>query len=92
MADAFLIQKPWVTEKSTDLAARGQYVFIVQPHATKQEIKKAMKEIYKVDAVAVNIVNRPPKRKQFRGGIKGAQEGYRKAIVTLKTGQKIDIQ
>ncbi len=51
-----------------------------------------MKEIYKVDAVAVNVVNRPPKRKRFGGVMKGTQEGYRKAIVTLKDGQKIDIQ
>jgi len=92
MADVFLIKKPWVTEKSTGLATMGKYVFIVKSKATKQEIKKAVKEIYKVDAVAVNVVNRPPKRKRFGGAMKGTQEGYRKAIVTLKAGQKIDIQ
>ncbi|MGC9599297.1 MAG: 50S ribosomal protein L23 [Minisyncoccia bacterium] len=92
MTDVFLIKKPWVTEKSTGLAQLGKYVFIVKPKATKQEVKKAVKEIYKVDAVAVNVVNRPPKRKRFGANIKGSQEGYRKAIVTLKAGQKIDIQ
>jgi large subunit ribosomal protein L23 len=92
MADVFLVKKPWVTEKSTMLATAGKYVFIVKPKATKQEIKKAVKEVYKVDAVAVNVVNRPPKRKRFGGAMKGSQEGYRKAIVTLKAGQKIDIQ
>lgn len=92
MADVFLIRKPWVTEKSTSLAAIGQYVFVVKPHATKQEIKKALKAIYKVDAISVNVVNRPPKKKRFGANIKGTQEGYRKAIVTLKSGQKIDIQ
>ncbi len=65
MIDVFLIKKPWVTEKSTGLSALGKYVFIVKPKATKQEIKKAVKEIYKVDAVAVNVVNRPPKQKRF---------------------------
>ena len=92
MADVFLIKKPWVTEKSTALALIGKYVFIVKQKATKQEVEKAVKEIYKVDAVAVNIVNRPPKQKRFGANIKGSQEGYRKAIVTLKEGQKIDIQ
>ncbi|HVO28450.1 MAG TPA: 50S ribosomal protein L23 [Candidatus Paceibacterota bacterium] len=92
MAAPFLIKKPWVTEKATGLATAGKYVFLVQNAATKPEIKKAIKAIYKVDAVAVNVVNRPPKRKRFGGRMKGAQEAYRKAIVTLKEGQKIDIQ
>ncbi len=92
MAEIFLIKKPWVTEKSTDLATKGKYVFIVKTKASKPEIKKAVKEVYKVDAVAVNVINRPPKQKRFGGGRKGTQEGYRKAIVTLKAGQKIDIQ
>ncbi len=92
MADSFLIKKPWVTEKTGDLSAMGKYVFMVKDHATKPEIKKAVNEIYKVDVVAVNVVNRPPKRKRSGRGQKGTQEGYRKAIVMLKKGQKIDIQ
>ena len=92
MADAFLIKKPWVTEKSTTLAAAGKYVFVVKRGSTKPEIKKAVKDVYKVDAIAVNVVNRPPKAKRFGANLKGSQEGYRKAIVTLKAGQKIDIQ
>jgi large subunit ribosomal protein L23 len=92
MAAPFLIKKPWVTEKSGAMNAAGKYTFMVQDDATKPEIKKAVKDIYKVDVVAVNVVNRPPKSKRFGRGLKGAQEGYRKAIVTLKDGQKIDIQ
>jgi len=92
MADSFLIKKPWITEKATNLAASGKYVFIVNPSATKPEIKKAIKAVYKVDAIAVNVVNRPAKRKRFGTALKGAVGGYRKAIVTLKEGQKIDIQ
>ncbi len=91
MSDTFLIKKPWVTERSTDLSKLGKYVFLVKSSATKSEVKKAVKEIYKADAVAVNIVNRPAKRKRV-GALKGKQSGYKKAIVTLKTGQKIDIQ
>lgn len=88
--DASLIKKAIITEKSTDLNKIGQYVFMVERSATKNEVKKAVKEIYKVDAVAVNIVNRPEKRKHFRG-LTGKQKGYKKAIVTLKEGQKINL-
>jgi large subunit ribosomal protein L23 len=92
MADAFLVKKPWITEKSGLGHKDGKYVFIVKDAAPKAEIKKAIKAIYKVDVVSVNVINRPPKRKRFGGGLKGAQEGYRKAVVTLKEGQKIDTQ
>ncbi len=92
MTAPFLIKKPWVTEKATDLSAQGKYVFIVARDATKPEIKKAINAIYKVDATAVNVVNHPAKKKRFGAGLKGTQEGYRKAVVTLKEGQKIDIQ
>lgn len=91
MSDAFLIKKPWVTEKATELATIGKYVFLVTPHASKPEIKKAVKAIYKVDVIAVNVVNRPPKTKRSASGAKGKVGDYRKAIVTLKAGQKIDI-
>ena len=87
-----IIKKPWVTEKSGYGTTGGKYTFMVQSRAAKPEICKAIKEIYKVDVVQVNVVNRPPKRKRMGAGLKGAQEGYRKAIVTLKEGQKIDVQ
>ena len=90
MHDTFLIKKPWITEKSTGLNAVGKYVFVVKTGATKAEVKKAVKAVYKVDAIAVNMVNRPAKTKRFGAGRKGMQDGYRKAIVTLKAGQKID--
>jgi large subunit ribosomal protein L23 len=90
MADVSLIKKPWITEKSTGLNVSNQYVFMVKSDAAKPEVKKAIHLLYKVDVVAVNMVNRPPKRKRFGGGRKGVQEGYRKAIVTIKDGQKID--
>ena len=92
MRDIFLIKRPWITEKATDLATKGKYVFQVSAGATKPDIKKAVKEVYKVDAVTVNVVNRHPKRKRFGPALKGASGGYRKAIVTLKAGQKIDTQ
>ncbi len=92
MHDAFIIKRPLVTEKATDMASQSKYVFMVRTKASKPEIKKAVKDIYKVEVIAVNVINRPPKRKRFGGAMKGVQEGYRKAVVTLKAGQKIDVQ
>jgi len=89
MKDPFLIKRIVVTERSSDLEALGKYVFVVKDAATKNEVKKAIKDTYGVDAVRVNVITRPPKTRRFRG-IAGKRGGYKKAIVTLKTGQKID--
>jgi large subunit ribosomal protein L23 len=91
MNDPLIIKKPWITEKSTTLTASNKYVFLVKSGATKPEVKKAIHTLYKVDALSVNMVNRPAKRKRFGGNMKGVQSGYRKAIVTIKDGQKIDL-
>ena len=90
MKDHFLIRKPIVTERAADLNKIGQYVFMVAPEATKNEIKKAVKDIYKVEPVAVNVIYLPSKSRRYRGK-RGRRGGYKKAIVTLKSGQKIDI-
>ncbi len=86
-----MIKKPLITEKATDLSASGKYVFIVGLSATKKEVAKALKEIYRVDAVKVNIVNLPGKTRRFRG-LKSKKSGVKKAVVTLKEGQKIDVR
>jgi large subunit ribosomal protein L23 len=92
MTDPLLIKKPWITEKATMLTPINQYVFLVKSGAAKPEIKKAIHALYKVDVLGVNVVNRPAKRKSSsRGRRGGVQEGYRKAIVTIKDGQKIDL-
>ena len=88
--DAFIIKKPWITEKSTDLSAIGKYVFIVKPNATKNEIRKAVKDLYRVDVVDVRVVTHRGKARRFRG-VRGQTAGYKKAIVSLKPGQKIDL-
>lgn len=90
--DSFIIKHPHITERSGSLNVLGKYVFMVKRDATKPEIKKAVQAVYKVDVVAVNVVNRPGKRKRFQGRMQGSQEGYRKAIVTLKEGQTIDLR
>lgn len=91
MADTFLIKKPLVTEKATGLSGAGKYAFIIRRSATKKEVQKALREIYGVDVVKVNIVNLPAKPRRFRGR-KSYKAGVKKAIVTLKQGQKIDIR
>jgi large subunit ribosomal protein L23 len=90
MQDIFLIKQPRITEKATDLTAAGKYVFVVKATATKPEVKKAVKEFYHADAVAVNIVNIHGKTRRYRG-LPSKRSGLKKAIVTLKEGQKIDI-
>lgn len=85
-----LIKKPLITEKGTRLSEVGQYLFVVQEGATKNEVKKVVRELYKVDVAKVNIINLPGKVKKFRN-LRGRQSGLRKAVVTLKTGQKINI-
>lgn len=86
----FIIKKPHVAEKAADLSKAGKYVFIVEPSSTKNEIKKALKKIYSVDVLKIQTVIRKPKMKRFRGK-SGARSGYKKAVVTLKKGQKIEI-
>ncbi|MBI4094763.1 MAG: 50S ribosomal protein L23 [Candidatus Liptonbacteria bacterium] len=90
MAKQDILKKIVVTEKASRLNRMGQYVFMVERHATKNEVKKAVKFSYNVDPVSVNIVVKPPKRKKLRG-LKGTQRGYKKAIVTLKKGHTIDV-
>lgn len=91
MDSIFLIKKPLVTDKATRIANERKYLFMVQSNAAKPEIKKAIKAKYKVDPVAVNIINIPGKTKMFRN-VRRMRSGYKKAIVTLKEGQKIDVQ
>lgn len=87
----FTIKRPHITEKGTDLNAIGKYIFMVEPSATKNEIKKALKKIYSVDVVKIQTITRQTREKKFRRRA-GTKEGYKKAIVTLKEGQKIEIQ
>ncbi len=90
MANKFLIKRPIISEKAHDLSAMGKYVFLVEKNATKPEIKKALKEIYKVDATDVNVSNNPGKPRRVKGH-EALTSNYKKAYVQLKEGQKLDI-
>ncbi|MDO8574352.1 MAG: 50S ribosomal protein L23 [bacterium] len=85
-----IIKKPLITEKSAMLAEGGKYAFVVDENTTKNEVKKAVKDVYNVDAINVNILNLHPKSKRFKN-IPSLRGGFKKAIVTLKEGQKIEI-
>ena len=86
-----IIKKMWVTEKTSALQGDGKYVFMVDPRATKNEIKQAVHARYRVDVVDITTIRRREKTKRFRPSIT-VSPAHKKAIVTLKEGQKIDIQ
>ena len=88
--NVFFVKHAAITEKSSFLTYQNKYVFIVYPKANKSEVAKSIKAIYKVEPVSVNIVNIKGKTKRF-GTKTGRLPGTKKAIVTLKAGQKIEI-
>ena len=90
MANKFLLKNPILTEKAVQLTAENKYVFLVEKKANVAEIKKAVKEAYKVDAIGVNMIVVKPKTRRLGRSV-GTKPGYKKAIVTLKKGQKIDL-
>lgn len=77
-----------VSEKSARGMQMNQYTFIVDPHATKSQVRDAVHKSYRVDVVGVNMVRLPAKHRQI-GRYRGTVTGKRKAIVTLKEGQTI---
>ncbi|PTY01318.1 50S ribosomal protein L23 [Verrucomicrobia bacterium LW23] len=86
----FIIKTPRITEKATALSSLGQYVFRVASDATKQEIKYAVKTIFKKDVAGVNTLNVRGKKRRSRTIHAGKTSDWKKAIVTLKEGEKID--
>tara|TARA_Y100000590_G_scaffold424030_1_gene530492 strand:+ start:1256 stop:1549 length:294 start_codon:yes stop_codon:yes gene_type:complete len=84
------IISPNITEKSTSLSEHNKIVFKVHKGANKNTIKKSIEKIFKVNVVKVNTINLKGKTKLVRGK-KSIKSGYKKAIVTLKKGQSIDI-
>jgi len=85
-----IIIKPLVTEKSMDLLADNKYTFIVDKRSNKTEIKNAIESIFKVkvERVSTLIVKGKPKR---MGKYEGRTSDRKKAIVSLKSGQKIKL-
>ncbi len=86
---ASAILRPRITEKSGVLSQGGIYTFEVAKDADKASISRAVKALYKVTPIKVAIVNLPA-RKTFIRGRRGVVPGIRKAMVTVKKGDKID--
>ena len=90
-----IVLRPVISEKSIDEWSRGKYTFAVHPDANKIQIKAAIEELYKTDkvpVVAVTVLTRQPRKKVTgtrRGRVTGRISGWRKAVVTLAPGQKI---
>ena len=84
------ITSPKVTEKATSLSEHNKIVFKVHDGATKKSIKKSVEKIFKVNVIKVNTINQKGKTKFVRGK-KTNRPGHKKAIVTLKKGQSIDL-
>lgn len=85
-----VIKEPHISEKGTFLAEINQYTFEVDPQFSKQEIKKAVEGIYGVNVLSVNTIKIPQKKRRL-GKTQGFRKKYKKAIVTIKEGQKIEI-
>ncbi|MDC3062304.1 50S ribosomal protein L23 [Candidatus Pelagibacter sp.] len=84
------ILSPLVTEKSTNLSEQNKIVFKVPTKATKENLKKNIEKIFKVNVTKVNIINKKSRIKLTRGK-KVKVSGFKKAIITLKKGQSIDL-
>ena len=84
------ILSPFVTEKSTSLSDQNKIVFKVSNKANKINLKKNIEKIFKVNVTKINIINKQTRKKIVKGK-KVKVMGYKKAIITLKKGQSIDL-
>ena len=84
------ILSPIITEKSTNLSSLNKISFKVPFNSNKKSLKKSVEKIFKVNVVKINIINKKSRLK-FTRGRKVKKKGYKKAIITLKKGQNIDL-
>jgi len=84
------IRQPIITEKATILSEQNKTVFKVHSGANKNSIKKNIEKLFKVTVLKVNIINQK-KKKKIKQGKLSVKPGYKKAIITLKKGQSIDL-
>ncbi len=88
----YVIKAPVITEESTVVqAAKGQYVFKVDPKANKKQIKTAIEQMFpNIRVTSVNTMNYAGKRKRL-GRFRGTRPNWKKAVVTLRQGDSIDL-
>lgn len=89
MEARFLIKRPVITEKTTKMMEENKYCFLVDPKANKTQIRQAVEEIFKVKVKAVNTLNMLGKMKRM-GRYEGRRPSWKRAIVTLETGSRIE--
>jgi len=85
-----VLRRPLVTEKSTTLQASGKYAFEVDKKANKMQIKEAVEKAFKVKVTTVNVINNSSEKKRV-GRKMTVTPSWKKAIVTLKPGDKIQL-
>jgi len=85
-----IVLSPIITEKATNASERNQVMFKVARNATKPQIKEAVEKLFDVKVKSVNTLVRKGKHKAFRGRL-GEQSDFKKAIVTLEEGHRIDV-
>ena len=85
-----VLREPHLTERATDLMKENKYVFKIASDANKIQVRKAIENLYGVSVTKVNVVNIPRKRIRYGRGF-GFKTGYRKAIVTLREGERIEL-
>ena len=84
------IKQPHISEKASYLAESDQYIFEVSPNYNKNEVKRSVEGIYNVDVLSVNMIRIPAKKRRL-GKTQGFRKSYKKAVVKIKNGQKIEI-
>lgn len=85
-----IFKRPLISEKSFQEAALGKFTFVVDTKATKDDVKIACEQLFGVNVIDINIANIQGKVKRSRKGF-GKRSDYKKAVITLKKGQKIDL-
>jgi large subunit ribosomal protein L23 len=85
-----IIRAPVITEKATNVSEHNQVIFRVPLTATKRQVKTAVEGLFGVKVTAVNTIRIRGKVKRFRGRV-GQRSAYKKAVVTLGEGQRIDV-
>jgi large subunit ribosomal protein L23 len=85
-----VLQRPLITEKNSVLQAQGKYAFKVAQEANKEQIKQAVEKAFKVTVTGVNVMTVAGKRRRMRGR-EVMSPSWKKALVTLKPGDKIEI-
>jgi len=85
-----ILIKPLITEKNTMLGAQGKYTFKIDRRANKTQVKEAVEAIFKVEVTAVNTISVPPKSRRV-GRTIGKTQAWKKAVVTVRPGQRIEL-